>query len=295
MRLPQLRALVALAETGTIRGAARKLGLSQNAISRSLKDLETATGAKLLERRTHGTNFTPAGQSLVSHARLVMTTLERAESEVKLLSGQAQASVRIAVTAMLVSTRLPRLIEGYHRTFPDGSLDIDMGTIPTSVPQLIDGRLDVSFSLVNPDELPSELAFQHYREIRFVPVAKKDHLPDKPGWEGLLEKRWLVNPVPGSPNKVFLDWMEQNGLPLRKEPINVWSTFVLSELTRKLDCVSLCPEHLVPDIAALGVVPIEVDRLPPPIPLGAVYLRHMPQSEPVRYVLQTMEKLVSSL
>ena len=83
MRLTQLRAPVALSDNGSIRSAANSLGLSQSALTRSLRELERDTGAALLDRRQHGTEFTEAGRSLLQHARLVQATLRRAEEDVR--------------------------------------------------------------------------------------------------------------------------------------------------------------------------------------------------------------------
>ena len=83
MKTHQLKALVALAENGSIRGAARDMGLSQSALTKTLRELETQTGAALLVRASRGTRFTPAGKVLVDHARLILTTMRRAEEEVR--------------------------------------------------------------------------------------------------------------------------------------------------------------------------------------------------------------------
>ena len=65
MKLNQLRNIMAIAERGSLRGAARHLGLAQPALSRSLQELERELGVQLFERRARGMMLTPMGEALV--------------------------------------------------------------------------------------------------------------------------------------------------------------------------------------------------------------------------------------
>src|SRR5258707_9350321 len=62
MKLHQIRDLLAVAEKGSLRAAARQLGLAQPSISRSIGQLERELGVALLERQARGTVLTPAGE-----------------------------------------------------------------------------------------------------------------------------------------------------------------------------------------------------------------------------------------
>ena len=65
MKLNQLRDLVAIAERGSLRAAARHLQLAQPALTRSIRELEREIGTPLFERRAHGMLLTPMGEALV--------------------------------------------------------------------------------------------------------------------------------------------------------------------------------------------------------------------------------------
>ena len=81
MKLHQLQALIASAETGSIRAAARTLDISQAAVTKALRELETAQQLPLFVRTPTGLHFTEAGKVLLTHARLVMKQLEHAQIE----------------------------------------------------------------------------------------------------------------------------------------------------------------------------------------------------------------------
>ena len=66
--LDSLEVFVAIAQTGSLGGAARELGLTQQAVSRRLAALEAKTGVTLAIRTTRGSQITPAGTSLAEWA-----------------------------------------------------------------------------------------------------------------------------------------------------------------------------------------------------------------------------------
>jgi LysR family transcriptional regulator, hca operon transcriptional activator len=79
MELRHLRYFVAVAETGGLTGAAqRKLHTSQPSLSRQIRDLEEEVGVQLLTRRARGIELTPAGQTFLDHARLVLSQVDAA-------------------------------------------------------------------------------------------------------------------------------------------------------------------------------------------------------------------------
>ena len=95
IRLHQLRDLLAVVETGSLRAAARQLGLTQPSLTKSLRQLEEQTALALVVRSKHGVTLTSAGQRLVEHARAIESEIRRT----------AQDLQRIAVAAeMLRST-----------------------------------------------------------------------------------------------------------------------------------------------------------------------------------------------
>jgi DNA-binding transcriptional LysR family regulator len=69
MEFRQLRYFVAVAETGNISRAARKIFLTQPALSRQIKALEDEIGQCLLERKAHSIHLTPAGEAMLREAR----------------------------------------------------------------------------------------------------------------------------------------------------------------------------------------------------------------------------------
>src|ERR1700722_17466765 len=104
MKLAQLRYVAAIADQGSLRAAARHLGVAQPAFSRSIAELERELGAALFERRARGMIATPLGQDFVRRAHAILNDVRRAKATV----------ARIAAAVPRSSSKSPA---AYHRRF----------------------------------------------------------------------------------------------------------------------------------------------------------------------------------
>ena len=75
MRIQQLRLLLAIAETGSLRASARVLNLTQPALTKALRLLEDELGAPLVVRSPHGARLAPAGELLAVRAAAALREL----------------------------------------------------------------------------------------------------------------------------------------------------------------------------------------------------------------------------
>ncbi len=116
--LRQLRALVAVAETGGFTAAARRLHLTPSALSLLVKELEAGVGARLFDRSTRHTQLTAAGEEFEPLARRLLADLHGAVEGVRALQQKRRGTVRIACTQLYAATLLPGLIAQYRAQYP---------------------------------------------------------------------------------------------------------------------------------------------------------------------------------
>lgn len=83
MELRQLRYFVAVAETSNISTAAKKIFLTQPALSRQIKALEHEVGQCLLERRAHSVHLTPVGEVMLREARELLQRADQVLDRVR--------------------------------------------------------------------------------------------------------------------------------------------------------------------------------------------------------------------
>lgn len=125
--MKQLKALVAVAETGSVTRAASLLHLVQPAVTRQIRSLEAELAVVLFERTRQGMVPTPAGEIMVDRARRALLELERAAAQVRPASGQLTGIVSVGVLESLVDLVTPRLVGAVAKGHPGIELRILSG------------------------------------------------------------------------------------------------------------------------------------------------------------------------
>ena len=93
MRLNQIRDFLAIVESGSLRAAAGKIGISQPAITKSIRQLEEELHVQLLQRNARGAAITRAGKTFLARARVVQAELRKAEDDLAALRGGRERRV----------------------------------------------------------------------------------------------------------------------------------------------------------------------------------------------------------
>ncbi len=142
LRLPHLRLMIALDDTGQISGAAAQMGTTQPAASRLIAELERTSGAKLYERHARGVELTAAGRLLAQRARAALHDLDTAFDEIALLTSGARGIVRIGtVTGPGIELILPVTRET-RVTFPEIEFNVLVDTSDKLAEALLSHDLD---------------------------------------------------------------------------------------------------------------------------------------------------------
>ncbi|HEY0856594.1 MAG TPA: LysR substrate-binding domain-containing protein [Albitalea sp.] len=284
MKDHQLKALVQVADAGSIRAAARAMHLSQSALTKALRELEEDVGAELLTRSYKGVVFTPAGQALLVRARLALATLEKAREEVRLLRGGAGARIAVALTPLVAATVLPRVLTEFRRLQPDAALSLEEGLLTNVVPGIIEGRLDFAVALANPQDLPYEVDFEPLAQIPASPAGRIGHpLAAARTWTELRGASWVLNLTGASQGSHLVNWLQANGIDVPANTVRCASPALMLELMRRTDHIGFGPTVLIRDpVFGAGLQEFAVEPLPPPMSLGILSLRGVPLSVAAR-------------
>ena len=119
-----IRLFLAIAEAGSIAGAARREHIAASAVSRRIHDLELALGAPLLERRPRGVVLTPAGEVFAAHGRRLLAQVRELDAALKHFAEGGRGRVRIAAVTSAIVGRLADLLKEASERWPEVVLEL---------------------------------------------------------------------------------------------------------------------------------------------------------------------------
>jgi DNA-binding transcriptional LysR family regulator len=175
MKLHQLAALVSAAESGSLRQAAAKMRLSQPALSRSIRELETETGVKLLERTALGVKATVYGEALILRSRIVDAELRHAREDIAYLKAATHGDLRIGATPVAAFSLLPIMLARFKKTRPQLRVTISDRVGESLLAGLRQGDFDIVFCRIFDSIDAKEFAVDVLFDDSLVVIARRGH------------------------------------------------------------------------------------------------------------------------
>ncbi|MBZ0059729.1 MULTISPECIES: LysR family transcriptional regulator [Leclercia] len=143
--LVSLSLFVAVAEEQNLTHAARRKHTAVSAVSKRIAELEQQVGTPLMLRMPRGITLTPAGHSLLYHARQVFRNLEKMEEELSDYAAGIRGHIRIYTISAALMNNLPRVVSDYLAHYPQTDIEIEEHTGISVVQGLLSGEADVGF------------------------------------------------------------------------------------------------------------------------------------------------------
>jgi DNA-binding transcriptional LysR family regulator len=246
MTLSQIRDFIAVVESGGIRAAARKLGVSQPAITRSVRGLETELRARLLRRTPTGVVPTQPGRALFARARAAQAELRKAEEEVDQLAQTTRAvAFGVSPTSAIV---VPEAVTRFRQQFPQARIHIAEGLPQSLIPMVRDETLDFAICRRALVEHDSGLAFRPLFRNDFAVVARKGHPLEKASsLAQLVDACWTSLLPLEAPDGPFAQAFSPTGLCVPKQVIQCESYNTAIRLIAKTDMVGFLARQLLSD------------------------------------------------
>ncbi|MFN6479280.1 LysR family transcriptional regulator [Nostoc sp. DedQUE07] len=148
MRLEQLQAFLAIAQTGSFQQAARTSGVTQSTISRQIQALEADLGIELFHRSTHA-KLTLGGERLLPRVRKICQEWQTATEELADLIAGKQPELCIAVIHSLCGSYLPPVLQKFCHDYPDVQLRVTSLGSDRALKVLKDGLVDLAIVMNN--------------------------------------------------------------------------------------------------------------------------------------------------
>ncbi|MFG1710485.1 LysR substrate-binding domain-containing protein [Nonomuraea sp. M3C6] len=202
MELREMRAFVAVAEEGSLSAAARRLHLSQPALSQTISTLERELGVELLMRSSTGVKITEAGLTLLTEARAVLARHDQALAAVARHTATGGGVLRIGIPLELPLDLLTRPLADLAEAYPDTRVQPYHLSTAAQVAALRADELDVGLLREHP--VGPDLDAVQVAEERLGVLVSTDHAAKIVGPGGihldaLAGLDWVGFPRSGSP------------------------------------------------------------------------------------------------
>jgi DNA-binding transcriptional LysR family regulator len=255
----ELQHFLLIVEHGTLTAAARSAHLTQPALSASLRRLEDAMGARLLDRGPGGAAPTAAGRALVPWAQAALAAVERGRRAVREIEGLEAGEVHVGAGATACSVLLPPVLTRFHAAHPAIRLELRELVGDSVVRDVEAGRIDLGIVAERGTEpwLDDELV------IVAAPGADPAKLPHLTFPVGANHRAILDRELPGVDIA-----MELSSLAAVRAHVEVGMGVALlsrAAVARELDDGRLCevPHPRTPIRRTLFLVHLGLDRLSP--------------------------------
>lgn len=244
MKLTNLRALVAAIDEGSLRAAARRLGVSQPALTKMIRELERELATTLLVRSTTGVLATAQGMVLYERAVAADRELAHAVEQIQQLGGRMSGSLSIGAVPLAVMLLVPESLRTFGQEFPDIQLRISEELYIAQLTRLRKGEVDIALGPL-PEQLPpGEFTVEPLMPIRMLIVVRKGNpLAHARRLADLAQAPWVytgAHAESGYAKTLF----EMHGLPPPPAGALVNSTLGLLSIIASGNCVGLLPEQI---------------------------------------------------
>jgi DNA-binding transcriptional LysR family regulator len=267
LNLDQLRTLTEVAALGSFSAAARRLNLTQPAVSLQIRELEARWGLPLIERLGKKAFATAPGRELIQHARRIAEACEATEAAMRGLREGSIGRVRISATLTALMYDLPPILRRLRMEHP--RIDLMITNMPTrdAVESVVQNTIDlglvtlpVKSSLLRVTPLLPQMC------VAIFPAAMPG-IPAVVTPQYLARQPLVLEHDRGAIYQLVMQWLSRH-LPLARQPMHVGIVEAAKQAVASGLGVSI-----VPDVAVAAPIPeIVVRPLRPALPctLGLV-------------------------
>ncbi len=297
MKLHHFRDLIAIAEHGSLRGAARHLGIAQPTLTRSLSELERELGAPLFARRSRGMIATPLGHAFIKRATTILNDVRRARDEFDQLRGNAVSLISVGLSIAAHLWLLPKTLAPFRQRYPDIRLHIIEGFYPTLEPGLRDGSLDF---YIGPDPgltLPSALRKERLLSGRRAILCRAKHpLANATSLKHLDKAEWITTSITPRAESEIGDLFRRHKLPEPRLALQSQSALTLLTCLANSDLLAMAPAKWKDSPFANRILTtIRVTEQLSPAPIIVVTRADAPLTPAANYLLDIMKRAATHL
>lgn len=290
----QLEYFLAVFEAGSFRKAAETAGVTQPALTRSLKGLEEQLQVLLFERRSSGVLPTEAGEVLHRHAMQIANDSRYAEMEIGALRDGHAGVLRIGAGLVWSLTHMPTVLAEFHQRFPAVNLELITGITDMLQPRLYSGDIDILVTELRGDEVPGEFEVCHSWSTEMAPFARADHPLFRRGTIGLddiLTYDWAGFAADARFTRSAANYFQSRGLSAPVISMTMTSLATMLSVVRVSDHIAVIARALRGEAMGRNLVEVPLSEPLWTLETAVVFRRQVMLPEPARYLIAQLSEI----
>jgi len=297
VKLNQLRDVLAVTDRGSLRAAARHLGLAQPALTRSVNLLERELGVTLFERQAKVMRLTTMGEHFVRRARAIHGELKRARDEIEQIRGDTRGSISVCLSSVPHLALLPYAIQPFRERFPDVHIDIIEGVFPMVESALRDGTVDCYVGPLRAQPDVDDLLVEKLFDIKRVILGRKNHpLGKARSLRELVGAEWVSTSITRKAEDELAPLFLQYDLPTPHIVMQAHSVLTSIVSVTHSDLLTLLPDQWMEfSITRESVQKIDVSEPLPTMPLVIVRRAGLPLTPAADHFCDMLRRAVAHM
>lgn len=292
LALRDIEYFVAIAQHGNVGRAAAALGLSQPALSKSLRRLEASMQTKLVKKIPKGIELTAVGTAFFAHVRRIRLSLDDVAHEVADLTQGRAGHLRIGCGPDMVDLLVQRACHGLLRTASKVTLSVMIGINDVLFPALRRGEYDLVVSGLPPGPY-EDLIHESLLDDEFVVFASADHRlarQKRVTMAELAEQRWVLSTPNALARPRLVRAFEDHGLGPPKITLETNSHSLMLQMIASSDLLGFLPRRVVrTGGSSLRVARLRVKGVAWPRQVGVTYRKDAYLSPAARRLIEILK------
>lgn len=294
VNLDLYRVFYTVAKSGSLTKAAEELYISQPAVSRSIKQLETQLGVSLFTRTHRGMTLSAQGGKVIfAEVERALNLLNEAENRIEEMKTSATGTVRIGASDTIFEYFLADKIVDFHERFPSVKIELIADFTPDTIEKLKLDKIDVAFVNLPITPQPELKLYGNCMRLNdvFVVSEKYKELAQRPIPLAELKKYPLILMEKGTIARRTLDtFLGSLGVDLQPS-IEVGSWDLMKRLVHRGMGVGLIPrEYAVRRLEEKTLFEVKTDPALPVRSVGMLLKKNAPVSYALHSFLENVQK-----
>lgn len=204
--LRQIEIFLNVVVTGHLTYVSKDMGLSQSAVSMSIKELETTLHKQLFDRISKKLILNEVGRSFYSEIKPLYKKMMDVQHEFQ--QSPNKGVIRVGASTTIVDYMMPTIICNYMNEYPDVKISLKEGNTKNIIEIVKDGSIDVAF--VEGGFIDSELIKEIIGEDELIIVSSGDKTENSPcEISELCDKKWVLREKGSGSREVFLEYIKE--------------------------------------------------------------------------------------